>query len=84
MNWVLYTVLAIVLFVVFIQDYKYRAIHVGLLALIFVISIILWYLNQNLIKGILFNLVFLMVNLLSLKLYTIIAKKKTEELVNVF
>lgn len=82
MNTVLLSLLSVILVVLFIQDIKYRLVHIGILVLLFIISIVYWYVNSLEIIPLLYNFTFITINLISLKLYTLMTKKeKTEDLI---
>ena len=82
MNNLLLFVLAILLVFIFIQDLKSRLIHISLLILIFITTLIYWYINSSDIIILIYNFSFILLTLLGLKLYTITAKKeKTEDLI---
>jgi len=75
----LYIILSIIMFVVFIQDIKYRAIHYSLLILIVLVNFVLWFNYSKDYRTLLFNLFFLITTLLGLKIYVTITKKKKTE-----
>ncbi len=76
-----FIIIAILLIIVY-QDLKYRLIHISLLILLFSLSLIFWYLRINIISIILYNSAFLSINLIILKVYTVLSKKeKTEDLI---
>lgn len=82
MNTVLLSLLGVILVVLFIQDIKYRLVHIGILVLLFIISIVYWYVNSLEIIPTLYSFTFITINLISLKLYTLMTKKeKTEDLI---
>ncbi len=72
----LYIILSIIMFVVFIQDIKYRAIHYSLLILIVIVNFVLWFNYSKDYKTLMFNLFFLITTLLGLKIYITITKKE--------
>ena len=76
-----FIIIAILLIIVY-QDLKYRLIHISLLILLFSLSLTFWYLRINIISIILYNSAFLSINLIVLKAYTVLRKKKkTEDLI---
>ncbi len=82
MNTVLLITLGIILIVLFIQDITYRLVHISILILLFIVTTIYWYLNSFNIQQLLFNIAFVSINMVSLKLYTLMTKKeKTEDLI---
>ncbi len=82
MNTILLILLIVLLVILFIQDIKYRLIHVGLLVLLSFITLTYWYVNNFKVSILLFNFAFIILNLGSLKLYTIMTKKeKTDDLI---
>lgn len=82
MNTILLILLVVTLVILFIQDIKHRLVHVGLLILLLFITLVYWYINNFEIRLLLFNFAFIIVNLGSLKLYTIMTKKeKTDDLI---
>lgn len=82
MNKLLFLFLSINLIIIFFQDMKHRLIHVGLIVSLFVIIGFYWFFNSADLKLLLYNFMFISLNLLCLKLYTLVTKKeKTDDLI---
>lgn len=82
MNKLLFLFLSINLIIIFFQDMKHRLIHVGLIVSLFVITGFYWFFNSADLKLVLYNFMFISLNLLCLKLYTLVTnKEKTDDLI---
>lgn len=82
MNTLLLSFLSINLMTIFFQDMKQRLIHVGLIVSLFVITGTYWFYNSFNFNTLLYNFIFISLNLLFLKLYTKVRKKeKTTDLI---
>lgn len=82
MDDLLILLISLVLVIITIQDLKNRLISIFALLFLVILSVFYWYVNSKEIITILYSVSFLFLNFTSLKVYTIITKKKkTEDLI---